>query len=228
MQSRTRYYLVILLLMLLAVSGQIADPLTASANGSTNAVPVGDTYGSTYGEWSARWWQWLLSIPAATNPNVGGDCTQGQYDDVWFLPGTFASTATYECAIPAGKPLFFPLINNIAFKPYGYETLLDLRALAAQSINNVTDLQASIDGVSIPDLFKYRVRSPSFTIIPPAKGLLPPGQIKVPGNTDACVSDGYWLLIKQNWQAGSIHEIKFYVKQNDGSTKDVTYKLNVH
>ncbi len=45
-------------------------------------------YGNTYGEWSARWWQWLLSVPTPKNPNLdttGQDCDEGQAGPVWFL-----------------------------------------------------------------------------------------------------------------------------------------------
>src|SRR5262245_25750030 len=27
-------------------------------------------YGNTYGEWSARWWQWLMAIPTPQNPEL--------------------------------------------------------------------------------------------------------------------------------------------------------------
>ena len=49
-------------------------------------------YGLSYSEWSARWWQWLLQIPAATNPNLdatGANCAEGQLGHVWFLAGSF-------------------------------------------------------------------------------------------------------------------------------------------
>src|SRR5437899_4468391 len=42
-------------------------------------------YGLSYSEWSARWWQWVLQIPAATNPNLdatGVDCAEGQSGQV--------------------------------------------------------------------------------------------------------------------------------------------------
>jgi hypothetical protein len=47
-----------------------------------------NAYGNTYGEWSARWWQWLLSIPMATNPNLdttGANCAQKQAGPVFFF-----------------------------------------------------------------------------------------------------------------------------------------------
>lgn len=62
--------------------------------------------------------------------------------------------------MPAGKPIFFPLLNTSVFKPYGYESILDLRAVAAATIDGVTSRFCDVDGVGCDS---YRVRSPSFT-----------------------------------------------------------------
>lgn len=216
--------------MVLGIVGSTAGPLLSSAHAapaSPSAVEV-QTYGSTYGELSARWWQWVLSIPARVNPQLdpsGENCGQGQYDDVWFLAATFGGTAERSCTIPAGKPIFFPLINNLAFKPLGSETLLDLRQLAGDLIDNVDTLAATIDGVEIPNLKSYRVRSPSFTVIAPSGGLVPPGYASVPGNTDALVSDGYWLLIPP-LKRGS-HLLTFRAHTTGGFEVDVTYHLSI-
>lgn len=187
------------------------------------------TYGATYGELSARWWQWLLSIPASVNPNLdttGANCTQGQYDDVWFLAGAFGGTVTRSCTIPANKPVFFPLINTIAFKPNGNETLIDLRRLAAAFIDTVAELDCSMDGVAcFKDPSSFRVRSPSFTVIAPPNGVVPPGKLSVPGNTDPIVSDGYWLLIKP--PTPGIHVIHVSATTSTGFSLDVTYNLTV-
>jgi type II secretory pathway pseudopilin PulG len=231
MKSRTKYYVVAVFTMLLGFVGQTAGPLTATASAATqqkNVIEEVQTFGATYGEWSARWWQWLLSIPAAINPNLdgtGANCAQGQEDDVWFLAGTFGGTVTRTCTIPAGKPIFFPLINTIAFKPAGQETLLDLRRLAADFIDSVTVLQATIDGTAIQNLVNFRVRSPSFTVIAPPGGLVPPGKLSVPGNTDPLVSDGYWLLLSP-LPAGP-HVIHFHSETSGGFVVDVIYNLTI-
>ena len=40
-----------------------------SVNTSSNVFPVDSKpYGLTYGEWTAKWWQWALSIPKDINP----------------------------------------------------------------------------------------------------------------------------------------------------------------
>src|SRR5262249_24006075 len=72
-------------------------------------------FGHTYNEWSARWWQWALSIPAATNPvldETGAHCAEGQGGQVWFLAGSFAGgTFTRACTVPPGKALFLSIVN---------------------------------------------------------------------------------------------------------------------
>ena len=171
-EKKSSRVLVFMLLAGIASLMAIQPATTSAAPQPQNVIPV-QTFGATYGEWSARWWQWLLSIPAAINPNLdstGANCGEGQVDDVWFLAGTFGGAVNRSCTIPAGKPIFFPLINNIAIKPYGYETLLDLRRLAAAFVDTVTVLDANIDGTPVQNLFDFRVRSPVFTVIAPSAG----------------------------------------------------------
>jgi len=77
--------------------------------------------GMTYGEWSAVWWQYVLSQPTSnpTNPlldfdTTGENCKLGQTGSspVFFLVGANVGTpVTRYCNVPAGKKLFFPLVN---------------------------------------------------------------------------------------------------------------------
>jgi hypothetical protein len=73
----------------------------------------------TYGDWSAKWWQWLYSIPLESNPQLSGippnpdvDCSQGQSGPVWFLAADFGGTAVRSCTVPTGISLFFPVVNT--------------------------------------------------------------------------------------------------------------------
>jgi hypothetical protein len=77
----------------------------------------------TYGEWSAKWWQWVYSIPLETNPQFQGvfpnppavvDCSVGQSGPVWFLGADFGGIAVRECKdpVPPGVSIFFPVINT--------------------------------------------------------------------------------------------------------------------
>lgn len=125
--------------------------------------------------------------------------------------------------MPAGKPNFFPLINTSVLKPYGSETILDLRAGAAATIDGVTSRFCYVDGVACDS---YRVRSPSFTYKAPQRGLLPPGWASVGGASDPVISDGYWTLLTP--LSPGQHTIRFGGSTNTGFSTDTTYILTVH
>jgi hypothetical protein len=179
-------------------------------------------YGASYGEWAARWWEWILSIPAAQNPVVdstGANCKIGQVGSVWFLAGTLGGTAERACAVPAGKPVFFPIITNVAFAPTGNETILDLRQLAAGLIDPVTELRCFLDGLPCaPDLLALRAQSPVFATIVRTASLLPPKFYH------PMVTDGYWLLLAP-LRPGQ-HKLEFGATTPDFFVA-VTYNLTV-
>jgi hypothetical protein len=71
-------------------------------------------YGLTYGEWTAKWWQWGYSIPKDINPaydDTGKNCAQKQNGPVWFLAGTYGHAVNRGWDIPAGKAILFPILN---------------------------------------------------------------------------------------------------------------------
>lgn len=208
------------------------------AQAQEQIIPVNaNAYGNAYGEWSARWWQWLLSIPNATNPNLdttGANCAQKQAGPVFFLAGTFGGSAiTRSCTVPAGKALFFPILNSIfgagvgdcdPSNPGVPCNLADLRVAIAATLDSVT-LAASIDGEPLENLRRQRVQSPAFTIT------LPTGAIfgLTAGTFAPNVSDGYWLLLPP-LPAGK-HTIHFKGVftggPNNGTVVEVTDHLTV-
>lgn len=231
MNNKMKNRLIVAFTMLFVFMGlTVGSPTSAAKPAAHVEVVEVQTFGASYGEWSARWWQWALSIPAESNPILdmdGANCAKGQYDNVWFLAGTFGGPAVRSCTIPAGKPIFFPLLNTAMLKPYGYETLLDFRRSLAENMDAVTDLWCTIDDKDLEedlDLFNFRVRSPSFTVIGPPKGVLPPGFLKVPAHTDQIVSDGYWLLLSP--LASGEHTINFG-GEGPGFRVEVTYHLTI-
>jgi hypothetical protein len=107
--------------VMLSAIGAFAQT-TNSQNPGVYVYPPGSKpYGLSYGEWSARWWQWVLSIPPEANPILdgiqgkpshGNHCAQGQSDPVWLLPGTIGGTAFRTCTVPLGRSLLFPILNS--------------------------------------------------------------------------------------------------------------------
>ena len=74
--------------------------------------------GKTYGAWSAAWWQYVEAQPASAGPladSTGQTCAVGQSaaSPVFFLVGLTGSGTVErpQCVVPAGKALFFPLLN---------------------------------------------------------------------------------------------------------------------
>lgn len=189
----------------------------------SNSMP----YGKSYGEWSAKFWQWLYSLPPDNHPVFDtGDCSEGQVGPVWFLGGTFAfdqsGTGTVgdpiivsgeedrDCHIPAGKAILFPIINAECntIVDYPLMTEEDLRDCANELADgiNPANLQATVDGEPVEHLGLYRVESPLFTI-----GPLPDPNIfevdpSVTPTADA-VGDGYYVMLAP-LSAGA-HQIHF-------------------
>jgi hypothetical protein len=212
-----------------------ADVALAQVLGNPEVVqPNSNEFGNTYGEWSGRWSQWLLSIPEATNPAVdatGANCAEGQSGQVWFLAGTFGGPAvTRSCTIPGGKDLLFPIITGVFGEGVGDCTgPLDcdptaLRAAAAKNADNPVSLEATIDYVRVKNLGQYRVTSPVFN------AFFPPSSINgtSAGTHGPLVSDGYWLLLSPlSPGAHTIHFKGVFNVLSNGGTVEVTYLLTV-
>ena len=198
---------------------------TASAQ-SFIAQPETHPLGLTYQQWSAKWWQWAWHIPFDSNPifdTTGASCGIDQSGPVWFLAGTSGFSAERDCTVPAGKMIFFPIINlgndypcldltktppriDPNFQPGPGQSLEQFLTIgygsifgARQYIDHVTAVSAALDGVPIqnltvpPDNNKYRVTSPMFVF----NG--DPSLLKwdsCVGPWHLAVSDGYWIMLK--------------------------------
>jgi len=219
-----------MLTLALALSLAVLAPPAQAANGNPGVLPVNSNpNGRSYGEWSAAWWQWALSIPTTVNPLLdatGADCAQGQSGHVWFLAGVFnvSGQATRSCTIPSGTALFFPLINaecsNLEPPPFFGSNEAELRSCA--NAFSFTNLQASIDGVSLTNLPSYEIDSPLFTFTLPADNIL--GIAPAP-TSGMSVGNGVYLLLAP-LPVGE-HTLKFGGTDSSGFTLDITYHLTV-
>jgi len=239
MKSNQRFSRSVIAITVVVVGLMTAGTIPG-AQADEQIIPVNaNAYGNTYGEWSARWWQWLLSIPQNKNPNLditGANCDQKQAGPVWFLAGAFSSTngnVTRRCTVPAGKALFFPIVNAIFGAAVGdceptaagvLCNIADLRVTTAAAMDPVT-LTASIDNQSLANLGQQRVQSPVLTITLPAGNVVGVN----PGTFAPNVSDGYWLMLPP-LPAGK-HTIHFKGVISggpfNGTVIEVTYKLTV-
>ena len=150
--------------IILTLQGTVSHSLAQSSSGKsiTGVFPLeSKPYGSTFKDWTARWWQWDLSIPKDQNPagdSTGRYCDQKQVGPVWFLAGTYGGSATRTCNIPSGKAILLSLINgqcNYLTNP-NLKTNSQLLDCAKSLNEGITKLDATVDGVKIAGLQQYR------------------------------------------------------------------------
>jgi len=239
--SGQRMVKALVLMAALAVASLALAP-AAEAGGrhqEAGVVPPHQTYkGKTYGQWSARWWQWCFSMSVGTpythplfvDGNV--DLSEGQSGPVWFLGGTLISTdiggvyygtAERTGTVPAGKALFFPIMNaeQSYLESWAFggsdTTQAELRSDAKSFTDPAADLTCEVDGRPLSNLDHYRVQSPLYRIgpfpqdnifesswgIPDELDLNPPPPRRIraytagaaPGNFTQSVSDGYYIML---------------------------------
>lgn len=167
-----------------------------------------EPYNLTYGERTAKWWQWGYSIPKNINPaydDTGKNCAEGQNGPVWFLAGTYGHPVERACTIPAGKGILFPILNSeCSFAEFSkLKTLSELRMCAKTIQDHVTTLFASVDGMLIPHLQESRIQSPPFNFTLSQNNIL-----GMPANTTTqAIADGNWVFLKP--LSPGIHKIMF-------------------
>lgn len=195
-------------------------------------APQDRPFGSTFEEWSAKWWQWLLTTPKANSPGydkTGKNAGQNQKDpNVWFLTGTYENPAERTCTIPEGRAILLSVAScECSYSEFpNLKTESELRS-CAKSGNNVSSMEVSVDGVKVEDLEKYHVQSPLFDVTLPGNNVL-----DAPAGPTQAVCDAYMLFLKP-LPAGD-HELHFaQVTKDDELSRtkncryDVTYHLKI-
>ena len=235
----------------LAIAGL---PLTAGAERSEPRsrpiiAPINTSpAGQTYGRWAVEWQQWVYGVTAATNPLVdktGENCAQRQVGKVWFLAGsTVGPVVRNDCEIPAGKSLFFPLINTGygAFLNDSPDTRTEEYVRATGSCSLPTQISVQIDGFNVPRPTRYFTgasgsQSPFFNIqLPPGNFLgLHDNNPNVSGDLleadelvmSPSVEQGYYLFVKP--LSVGPHTIRWIASgcTTPAVTQDITYNLTV-
>lgn len=153
-----------------------------------------------YKELSIEWWKWAESIPKPSNPILAPsgryDASIGQSGDVWFLAGTFNTIGVVRTVeIPAGKALFIPIFNVVAFKDDtpDFNTKEQRRKAAEAYIDQVTVHKVKLDDKKLDN---YRVESKPFEFTNfPTDDYLGLSSLTLQRPIPA-VSDGYWIMLK--------------------------------
>jgi hypothetical protein len=216
----------------------LAPDLTISRSAGADAMNPGvfsidsKPYGISYSEWTAKWWQWIISIPEKDNPNLdftGEKCSLNQNDsNVMFLAPTFGGSATRECTMPQGKAIFFPVLTGEC--DYLTEPTIKTEPellKCAMSVNEGGVVRVTVDGVELKNLEKYRVQSPLFDLTMPL-GTAFEGPV---GKTKG-IADGYYIFLEP--LSPGKHTIQFSGSVVDNPTTGttsyataVTYNINV-
>jgi hypothetical protein len=84
----------------------LGSTMVFAGNPNQGVLPInGQVGGLTYGQWSARWWQYAFSLTTFDN------CPAEPSGQMWFLAGTTGGSASRSCTVPAGKNIMFPIFN---------------------------------------------------------------------------------------------------------------------
>jgi hypothetical protein len=208
--------------------------------------------GRTYGDWTARWWQWGFGVPKDQNlqnpdPTADPDCAAGQTGNVWFLsgeigfgPGTLIGQRS--CTIHRGVFVFYPLVNcewdNVGYggPPTKY-TVSQLRAFCDPNGTtnpiNTSTLFATVDGVAVTNLSIYRAVSPVFSYtVPPYPnniqslfGAVIPGSSWPTTTVSPAIADGYYLMLAP--LAPGPHTLTFGGGDPSVFREEMTYTITV-
>ena len=189
--------------------------------------------GLTYGQWTAQWWKWALSIPSIMNPVVdqtGINAAESQPKHVWFLAGIFyideenkkKKIPLRQCTIPSGMPILIPIVNCAA-DPIHYPHLEkdeDIINYVSKQVEMVENKECYVNDESIhtervrsePKIFELYVH-PDFDKF--HKG----------GNTRAS-ADGYWVFLKP------LHKGEYTIKfagayENGRLSSGAKYRINI-
>jgi hypothetical protein len=214
----------VLIMTVLVLGAIVVLPLTASFNvhaatAQPKLLPL-----SLYKTLSAKWWQYLLSVPPSTNPILDDNpCDAKQKGAFFYLVGTFGGSAERTCTVPKGKSIFFPVVNVFATldkNDPAFDTIAKVKKFVTDNINQASDLQASVDGVNI-NLDNARAQSQQFPLKVPKDNIL--GGPEIAG-TYLAIADGYWVGLKA-LSVGE-HTIHFAGKVGTFSV-EVTYHIIV-
>lgn len=192
--------------------------------------PQSKPFGKTYGEWSARWWkQAVRQTGEPGTPFAAGQVNCGAMGtrNVVFLVGTTTvSPIERTCSVSKHAAILFPLINAEWSEAEGACPLgpdLGLSACAASFADTFTNVRATVDGMPLERLARFRFASPLFRFSPVEGNVF--GIAADVGSPS--VADGYWVMI-EHLKRGT-HTLTFGgdAPPFDNFKTDTTYRLTV-
>jgi len=193
-----------------------ADPKSASPL----VPPTEKVAGLSQEAWSREWWQWAGSFERSGSPvadRTGERCGLAQSGAVWFLAGTYGTKRTIRtCTIPAGKHLFFPLINYVVGPRYvGSHTCDHAKATAASMTDGATSLVLELDGKLFKDVSTHRQATRECFDLAERVG----------GGVAPTAANGYYIMLRP--LSRGTHTLNFGGVLPGDMSQAVTYTLHV-
>lgn len=193
------------LLVAVTIASGCGSDASKSSSGGSVVAPA-----RTAEELAVAWWEWASIEPDATNPvtdTTGEDCARNQPADVWFLAGDFGGAVTRTCNVPAGRPVFFPVLNIFCL-PAGKS--------CAGKFDSAT-VSATLDGATLTPV--------DLTVDAPALHLGAGGVVSKKAGTFHATVNGWWVLMP-GLSAGT-HTLEFEGQDPSGFELAVSYTLTV-
>lgn len=234
--ARKSWRNVVVIISLLTLITLLPAPTVMAGNPKVDAFPPNSRpYGVTYGEWSAKWWQYVYELPIEHHPltdATGEYCGQGQKGPVFFLMGTTGGPITRTCAVPFGKALLIPIINGAGAVPDDGVTIKDVRRFYTSVIDQVDvgkkTLWVEIDGAALRGqaLKNFRFPSPIFSFNGAIPNVYSGDAHLYEGKRQQAFADGYWIMLPP-LSVGD-HKIHFHGEVSSLSFEvDVEYNITV-
>ena len=196
----------------------------AAADPSPPAITVIDpdeiVFDHSQVEWAESYLQWIAAFARGSSPSsdtTGAQCGAKQGGEVWFLASSDGTQAVVrDCAIPAGRTLFVPLVSTMERSNSGEPNCGAMARQAAGALAHVSRLAMSIDGHPVGGLESHRQ--------PTGECFALDARQASRSATKAAVADGYYVML-QPLPPGP-HTIVVQARI-DSTTLSTTYRLDV-
>jgi hypothetical protein len=201
--------------------------LAPLAAGAEHVDDVDHATGLPLAQWTAGWWQRVLSMPLDAHPlrdPSGARCMVGQHGAVWFLDGTAGGSGERHCTVPPDVPVLVPVMNRLVVGTVA-DDVDALRADAASCVEAVHRMHVELDGRPLPKRAgPVRVRSVAFHAMVPDDGWLARG-LRGP-----LVDDGWYLALPPLRPGRHVLRLEVAAAGCDGvppRSIEVDYRLDV-